>query len=125
MESFGLKQLVTVQASFCEHKHSLVQLLFASCQYSLQTFVCTVHYTILVSLIFVCRSDISKAKLNGDWKSVLDYYAAVFESFSNLNWAFKVRLYLMFIFKFKKSLLLCLPVVEDDSLASAYCLFVH
>jgi len=38
----------------------------------------------------VFRSDVSAAQESQDWKTVVDYYAVVFESFANVNVAFKV-----------------------------------
>jgi len=40
--------------------------------------------------MFVSRSTVTTAQESQDWKTVLDYYAAVFESFANMNLAFKV-----------------------------------
>ena len=38
----------------------------------------------------VFRSDVSAAQESEDWKTVVDYYSVVFESFANVNIAFKV-----------------------------------
>jgi len=38
----------------------------------------------------VFRSAVATAQESQDWKTVLDYYAVVFGSFTNMNMAFKV-----------------------------------
>ena len=44
----------------------------------------------------VARSDVTAAEKSEDWQTVTEYYAAVFESFTNMNVAFKVILLLAF-----------------------------
>jgi len=38
----------------------------------------------------VFRSDVASAQERQDWNAVVDYYSVVFESFANMNVAFKV-----------------------------------
>ena len=39
---------------------------------------------------FYFREDVEKAKSSGDWKTVHDFYLTMFDSFPELNAAFKV-----------------------------------
>jgi len=38
----------------------------------------------------VVRSDVSAAQESHDWTTVVEYYGVVFDSFANMNVAFKV-----------------------------------
>lgn len=40
---------------------------------------------------FLFRDDIEKAKLTGDWRTIYEFYSATFDSFQEVNVAFKVR----------------------------------
>lgn len=44
----------------------------------------------MVSICFHFREDVEKAKSSGDWKAVHDFYLTTFDSFPELNAAFKV-----------------------------------
>ena len=48
--------------------------------------------------LFTCRLDVANCKRSGDWQVIIDYYAAIFDSFSNMNFAFKVRSFVLFSF---------------------------
>lgn len=53
------------------------------------------HLTTLNSVyLFKSRDDVEKATISGDWKHVHDFYMTTFESFLELNAAFKVCLFL-------------------------------
>ena len=45
---------------------------------------------IIAPHLFVFRSVVTAAEETQDWTTVVDYYAVVFESFTNMNLAFKV-----------------------------------
>lgn len=44
----------------------------------------------MVNICFHYREDVEKVKSSGDWKAVHDFYLTTFDSFPELNAAFKV-----------------------------------
>lgn len=47
----------------------------------------------MANVCFLFREDVEKVKSSGDWKAVHDFYLTTFESFPELNAAFKVITY--------------------------------
>jgi hypothetical protein len=47
----------------------------------------------MVNICFHFREDVEKVKSSGDWKTVHDFYLKTFDSFPDLNAAFKVIIY--------------------------------
>lgn len=57
----------------------------------LMKYLITEHKILLKYLcVLFLREDMEKAKSSGDWKAVLDFYSTTFDSFLEINAAFKV-----------------------------------
>lgn len=66
----------------------------------------------MVNLCFHFREDVEKVKSSGDWKTVYDFYLTTFDSFPELNAAFKVikhkAYFSLLVLNFHKKLQTCL-----------------
>lgn len=52
---------------------------------------CSLKSYIANILIYFSRDDVEKAKSSGDWKAIHDFYSTTFDSFLEINAAFKVE----------------------------------